>query len=88
MFISVSNCASVVSAKLGPCCQTPGRVAVGQLLAGLGLIQAPLGGMRPLIEQGLLVEVLPDFKGERIHDGAASRCAAREFLALYSPYSH
>jgi len=33
-------------------------------LAGLGLIQAPLGGMQPLIDQGLLVEVLPGFKGE------------------------
>jgi DNA-binding transcriptional LysR family regulator len=29
-------------------------------LAGLGLIQAPRLGMRPLIAQGLLVEVLPE----------------------------
>ncbi|GAA5184461.1 LysR family transcriptional regulator [Niveibacterium umoris] len=31
-------------------------------LAGLGLIQVPAAGVRPLIEQGLLVEVLPDFR--------------------------
>jgi DNA-binding transcriptional LysR family regulator len=31
-------------------------------LAGLGLIQAPRLGMRPLIEQGLLVEVLPEVR--------------------------
>jgi len=30
-------------------------------LAGLGLIQAPLLGARPLIEQGLLAEVMPEF---------------------------
>ena len=33
-------------------------------LAGLGLIQAPCTGVGPLLEQGLLVEVLPEFKGE------------------------
>jgi DNA-binding transcriptional LysR family regulator len=33
-------------------------------LAGLGLIQAPLMGVRPLIEQGRLVEVLPEFVAE------------------------
>jgi DNA-binding transcriptional LysR family regulator len=33
-------------------------------LAGLGIIQAPLFGVRPLIEQGLLVEVMPAFRGE------------------------
>lgn len=31
-------------------------------VAGLGLIQAPAMGMRPLIEQGLLVEVLPRWR--------------------------
>jgi DNA-binding transcriptional LysR family regulator len=31
-------------------------------VAGLGLIQAPAMGMRPLIEQGLLVEVLPQWR--------------------------
>lgn len=31
-------------------------------VAGLGLIQAPLAGMRALIEQGLLVEVLPQLR--------------------------
>jgi DNA-binding transcriptional LysR family regulator len=31
-------------------------------LAGLGLIQAPRLGMRPLIAQGLLVEVLPQLQ--------------------------
>lgn len=31
-------------------------------VAGLGLIQAPEMGMRPLIEQGLLVEVLPQWR--------------------------
>jgi DNA-binding transcriptional LysR family regulator len=31
-------------------------------VAGLGLIQAPALGMRPLIEQGLLVEVLPQWR--------------------------
>ena len=31
-------------------------------LAGLGLIQAPLLGARPLVAQGRLVEVMPDFK--------------------------
>ena len=31
-------------------------------LAGLGLIQAPATGLRPLIEAGLLVEVLPAFR--------------------------
>ncbi|MBV8619584.1 MAG: LysR family transcriptional regulator [Curvibacter sp.] len=30
-------------------------------LAGLGLIQAPAAGLRPLVEAGLLCEVLPDF---------------------------
>lgn len=33
-------------------------------LAGLGLIQAPAVGMRPLVEPGLLVEVLPDLHAE------------------------
>lgn len=47
----------------------PGAVTVNNsdaytaaCLAGLGLIQAPAVGMRPLIAQGLLVEVLPDFR--------------------------
>jgi DNA-binding transcriptional LysR family regulator len=31
-------------------------------VAGLGLIQAPVIGMQPLIEQGLLVEVLPQWR--------------------------
>jgi DNA-binding transcriptional LysR family regulator len=31
-------------------------------LAGLGLIQAPVRGARHLLDQGLLVEVMPDFK--------------------------
>lgn len=31
-------------------------------VAGLGLIQAPAIGLRPLIEQGLLVEVLPQWR--------------------------
>jgi DNA-binding transcriptional LysR family regulator len=30
-------------------------------LAGLGFIQAPSFGARPLVEQGLLVEVMPQF---------------------------
>ena len=33
-------------------------------LAGLGLIQAPLAGTHRLIEQGLLVEVLPELQAE------------------------
>ena len=33
-------------------------------LAGLGLIQAPVLGLRPLIEQGLLEEVMPQATGE------------------------
>src|SRR5450830_1813533 len=34
----------------------------GACLAGLGLIQAPTAGLRGLLEQGLLVEVLPEFR--------------------------
>lgn len=34
----------------------------GACLAGLGLIQAPTAGLRGLLEQGLLVEVLPGFR--------------------------
>jgi DNA-binding transcriptional LysR family regulator len=48
-----------------------GRVSVNNsdayqaaCLAGLGLIQAPAVGVRSLVEQGLLVEVLPQFTGE------------------------
>jgi DNA-binding transcriptional LysR family regulator len=48
-----------------------GRVSVNNsdayqaaCLAGLGLIQAPAVGVRALVEQGLLVEVLPQFTGE------------------------
>lgn len=33
-------------------------------LAGLGLIQAPAVGLRHLVEQGLLVEVLPQYRAE------------------------
>jgi DNA-binding transcriptional LysR family regulator len=33
-------------------------------LAGLGLIQAPALGVQPLLAQGLLVAVLPDFAGQ------------------------
>jgi DNA-binding transcriptional LysR family regulator len=33
-------------------------------LAGLGIIQAPVTGVRALIEQGLLVEVLPELRAE------------------------
>ncbi len=33
-------------------------------LAGLGIIQAPASGVRHLIEQGLLVEVAPELRGE------------------------
>jgi DNA-binding transcriptional LysR family regulator len=33
-------------------------------LAGLGIIQAPAAGVRPLIEQGMLVEVVPDLRAE------------------------
>jgi DNA-binding transcriptional LysR family regulator len=48
-----------------------GRVSVNNsdayqtaCLAGLGLIQAPAVGVRALVEQGLLVEVLSQFTGE------------------------
>lgn len=34
----------------------------GACLAGLGLIQAPTAGLRDLLEQGRLVEVLPEFR--------------------------
>jgi DNA-binding transcriptional LysR family regulator len=33
-------------------------------IAGLGLIQAPVAGLRALVEQGLLVEVLPQYSAE------------------------
>ena len=33
-------------------------------IAGLGLIQAPMAGLRTLIEQGHLVEVLPAYRAE------------------------
>ena len=33
-------------------------------IAGLGLIQAPAAGLRTLIDQGLLVEVLPQYRAE------------------------
>jgi len=33
-------------------------------LAGLGLIQAPAVGVRDMVRQGLLVEVLPEFSAE------------------------
>ena len=33
-------------------------------VAGLGLIQAPAAGLQPLIDQGVLVEVLPDHPAE------------------------
>lgn len=33
-------------------------------IAGLGLIQAPVAGLRTLVEQGLLVEVLPQYAAE------------------------
>jgi DNA-binding transcriptional LysR family regulator len=33
-------------------------------IAGLGLIQAPLSGVRPLLEEGVLVEVLPQYHAE------------------------
>ncbi|MBL8271657.1 LysR family transcriptional regulator [Steroidobacter sp.] len=33
-------------------------------LAGLGIVQAPLSGMRHLLEQGLLVEVAPELRAE------------------------
>ncbi|MEP7186139.1 MAG: LysR family transcriptional regulator [Rhodanobacter sp.] len=33
-------------------------------IAGVGLVQAPAAGLQPLIDQGLLVEVLPDYPAE------------------------
>jgi len=49
----------------------PGTITVNSVqgyeascLAGLGIIQAPAIGARPLIEQGLLVEVLPQYQAE------------------------
>jgi DNA-binding transcriptional LysR family regulator len=49
----------------------PGSVTVNSAegytaacLAGLGIIQAPASGARPLIEQGLLVEVAPELRAE------------------------
>ncbi|HEY0231925.1 MAG TPA: LysR family transcriptional regulator [Dokdonella sp.] len=49
----------------------PGNITVNSVegydascLAGLGIIQAPSIGTRPLIEQGLLVEVLPQYQAE------------------------
>ncbi|MET0225371.1 MAG: LysR family transcriptional regulator [Dokdonella sp.] len=49
----------------------PGTITVNSVegyqascLAGLGIIQAPAIGTRPLIEQGLLLEVLPQYQAE------------------------
>lgn len=53
------------------CLPMPGALTVNNTeayttacLAGLGLIQAPVVGLQPLIDQGLLVEVLPEFPAE------------------------
>ena len=49
----------------------PGAITVNSVtayeascLAGLGIIQAPAVGMQPLLEQGLLVEVVPQLRAE------------------------
>jgi DNA-binding transcriptional LysR family regulator len=36
----------------------------GACLAGLGIIQAPAAGLQPLLEQGALVEILPQYQAE------------------------
>jgi DNA-binding transcriptional LysR family regulator len=53
------------------CLPMPGALTVNNTeayqaacIAGLGLIQAPAVGLRPLIEKGLLREVLPKFQAE------------------------
>ncbi len=33
-------------------------------IAGVGLVQAPAAGLQPLIDEGVLVEVLPDYPAE------------------------
>lgn len=52
------------------CIAMPGAVTVNNseayvaaCLAGLGLIQAPETGLRPLVQQGRLIEVLPQVQG-------------------------
>ena len=52
-------------------CRWGGRITVNNsdvyeaaCLAGLGIIQAPLHGMKPHINNGLLVELLPQYKAK------------------------
>jgi DNA-binding transcriptional LysR family regulator len=49
----------LVARRLGPVNNSDAYEAA--CLAGLGLVQAPALGVRPLIEDGSLVEVLPSF---------------------------
>ena len=63
-----SDCFEYTLGNTDHALQLPGPVTVNNAeayqaacLAGLGLIQAPLSGVRALLEQGALVEVLPHF---------------------------